>query len=82
MQVPEDVLVKKVLSTDTGKKFKAYCLKKWKSMFWANSDGDYAMLPFMLGNIDKFGLKSGNNEFFKKVKTVADNMDKIEQQFK
>lgn len=82
MKFPEDTLVKKVLSTATGEKFKKYCLNKWKSMFQPDPDGDYSMLPFILKNLGTFGLKIKDDEFFNKVKTVADNIDKIEQQFK
>jgi len=35
MQLPEDVLVKKVLSTKLGKLFKQQCMKIWTSIFKA-----------------------------------------------
>ena len=82
MKFPEDTLVKKVLDTETAKKFKEFCLKKWNGIFRPESGSDYSMLPFMLQNIDKFGLKGADAAFFEKVKTVADNMDKIESAFK
>lgn len=81
MSFNEQQLIDKVLKTDTVKKFKDYCLKKWKGLLNPAAGSDYAMLPFILGNLDKFGLK-GDDAFFGKVKALADNMDKIEPQFK
>lgn len=82
MKFPEDKLVEKVLGTETGRKFKEYCLKKWRSMFGADEGGDYAMLPFILRNIDKFGLKVADVKGFGVVRKMAENMDKIEAEFK
>lgn len=82
MKFPEDKLVEKVLGTETGRKFKEYCLKKWRSMFGADEGGDYAMLPFILRNIDKFGLKVADAKGFGVVRKMAENMDKIEAEFK
>lgn len=82
MKFPEDILIKKVLDTPTGQKFKKVCLQKWKNICIPDLAKDYKILPFMLSNIDKFGLDDGNTEFFEKVKLVSTNMDKIEQQFK
>lgn len=81
MSFNEQKLIDKVLATDTAKKFKDYCLKKWQGLLNPAAGSDYAMLPFILGNLDKFGLK-GDDAFFGKVKALADNMDKIEPQFK
>ena len=81
MQFDEQKLIDKVLATDTAKKFKEYCLKKWKGLLNPAEDSDYTMLPFILKNLEKFGLK-GDDAFLGKVKALADNMDKIESQFK
>lgn len=82
MKFPEETLVKKVLSTESGRKFKEYCVKRWRSLFGADASGDYAMLPFILKNIDKFGLKVGDAKGFGVVRKMAENMDKIEAEFK
>lgn len=81
MKFPEETLVKKALNTETGKRFKEFCLNKWKSIFNPDKTGEYAMLPFILNNIDKLGLKGGDKEFFEKVKLVSDKLNEIETKF-
>lgn len=81
MSFDEQKLIKKVLATDTAKKFMEYCLNKWKELLDPPDGSDYAMLPFILENADRLGLK-GDNAFFDSVKAIANNIDKIESKLK
>ena len=38
------------------------------------------MLPLILSNFDKFGLKN-NDKFFNKIKHIIENFDKIKSEF-
>ena len=81
MKFPEEKLIEKALSTENGKKFKKYCLQTWKSLFEPDSEEECSMLPFILNNIDKFGLNDDDREFFKSVEHVANRFEVIKTEF-
>ena len=82
MKLPEDVIVKKVLETELGKKFKAACLKKWKNIIQPE-DKTKNVIPYILKNYEKLGLKvSGDaKKMLDTVNKVLTNFGKIEKQF-
>ena len=82
MKLPEDVVVKKILNSDLGKKFKAACLKKWKNIIQPE-DKTKNVIPYILKNYEKLGLKvSGDaKKMLDTVNKVLTNFEKIEKQF-
>ena len=82
MKLPEDVVVKKILNSDLGKKFKAACLKKWKNIIQPE-DKTKNVIPYILKNYEKLGLKvSGDaKKMLDTVNKVLTNFGKIEKQF-
>ena len=82
MKLPEDVIVKKVLDSKLGKKFKAACLKKWKSIL-KPEDKTKNVIPYVLKNYEKLGLKvSGDaKKMLETVKKLSANFKKIEKEF-
>ena len=82
MKLPEDVIVKKILNSDLGKKFKAACLKKWKNIIQPE-DKIKNVIPYILKNYEKLGLKvSGDaKKMLDTVNKVLTNFEKIEKQF-
>ena len=82
MKLPEDAIVKKVLETELGKKFKAACLKKWKNIIQPE-DKTKNVIPYILKNYEKLGLKvSGDaKKMLDTVNKVLTNFGKIEKQF-
>ena len=82
MKLPEDVVVKKILNSELGKKFKAACLKKWKNIIQPE-DKTKNVIPYILKNYEKLGLKvSGDaKKMLDTVNKVLTNFGKIEKQF-
>lgn len=82
LKFPEEEVVKKVLSSDEGKKFKEFCLKRWKSIFKPD-DKKAAVVPFVLKNFEKLGLKADRKtkEFSKTIQKVDSQFTKIEKDF-
>ena len=83
MKFPEDTVVKKVLDTDMGKKFKAACLKKWSNVF-EPEDKSKKIVADILSNPKKTQLKlDGDTEkFIDMVSEIGKNFDEVKQQFK
>lgn len=83
MKFPEDKLLKAVFSSDSGKKFKEYCISRWKSIF-KPEDEKKKLLTQMLINSDKLGLKKDKNtqHFADVLKQMNDKFDQIENAFK
>ncbi len=83
MKFPEDTVVKKVLDTDMGKKFKAACLKKWSSVF-EPEDKSKKIVADIISNPKKTQLKlDGDTEkFIDMVSEIGKNFDEVKQQFK
>ena len=82
MKLPEDIVVKKILNSELGKKFKAACLKKWKNIIQPE-DKTKNVIPYILKNYEKLGLKvSGDaKKMLDTVNKVLTNFGKIEKQF-
>ena len=82
MKLPEDIVVKKILNSELGKKFKAACLKKWKNIIQPE-DKTKNVIPYILKNYEKLGLKvSGDaKKMLDTVDKVLTNFGKIEKQF-
>ena len=82
MKFPEDVVIKKILDTNTGKKFKATCLKKWSNVF-DPKDKSKKIVSDILSNPKKNGMKlDGDTEkFIDMVSKIGSNFDSIKKQF-
>jgi translation initiation factor 2 alpha subunit (eIF-2alpha) len=80
MKFNDQKLIDKVLATDSAKQFINRCLKRIKNIANPDKDSDYAVLPLILSNFDKFGLKN-NDKFFNKIKHIIENFDKIKDAF-
>lgn len=82
LKFPEDEVVKKVLSSDTGKKFKEYCLSRWSDIF-DPTDKKKVVIPFILSNFEKFGIKADGKTkaFAKTLKKVDARFDEIKKAF-
>ena len=82
MKLPEDIVAKKILNSELGKKFKAACLKKWKNIIQPE-DKTKNVIPYILKNYEKLGLKvSGDaKKMLDTVNKVLTNFGKIEKQF-
>lgn len=82
MKFPEDVVIKKILDTNTGKKFKAACLKKWSNVF-DPKDKSKKIVSDILSNPKKNGMKlDGDTEkFIDMVSKIGSNFDSIKKQF-
>jgi translation initiation factor 2 alpha subunit (eIF-2alpha) len=80
MKFNDQKLIDKVLATDSAKQFLDRCLKRITSIANPNKDSDYAVLPFILSNFNKFGIKN-NDKFFNKIKHIIENFDKIKTKF-
>ena len=76
MKFPEEDVVKKVLATEEGKKFKAFCLKRWRSIF-RPEDSKKAIIPFILKNFSSLGLKADDS-----TKQLAATIAKLDGKFK
>ena len=84
MKFDEDELIKKALDSEEGKKFKAACLKKWTSIF-KPKDETRQVIPYIMKNFEKIGLKASDSNVNKIVDTVQkmeDNFSTIEKEFK
>lgn len=75
LKFPEEEVIKKVLSTKEGKKFKSFCLNRWKSIF-RPKDKKAAILTFILKNFESIGLKADNN-----TKELTDTLSKFDEKF-
>ena len=82
MKLPEDIVVKKILNSELGKKFKAACLKKWKNIIQPE-DKTKNVIPYILKNYEKLGLKASGDakKMLDTVNKVLTNFGKIEKQF-
>ena len=82
MKFPEDIVIKKILDTNTGKKFKATCLKKWSNVF-DPKDKSKKIVADILSNPKKNGMKlDGDTEkFIDMVSKIGSNFDSIKKQF-
>lgn len=84
MKFDEDALIKKALDSKEGKKFKAACLKKWTSIF-KPKDETRQVIPYIMKNFEKIGLKASDvnvNKIVDTVQKMEDNFGTIEKQFK
>lgn len=84
MKFDEDELIKKALDSEEGKKFKAACLKKWTRIF-KPKDETRQVIPYIMKNFEKIGLKASESNVNKIVDTVhkmEDNFSIIEKEFK
>ena len=83
MKFPEETVIKKVLDTNTGKKFKEACLKKWSNVF-DPEDKSKKIVADILSNPKKTQLKLDGNtaEFIDMVSEIGKNFDEVKTQFK
>lgn len=83
MKFPEEEVINKALDSEEGKKFKKYCLDKWKSIL-RPKDERRNVISYILQNFDKLGLDANKEtkDFIGTIKKMNDNFDKIEQKFK
>ena len=83
MKFPENEVIKKVLDSDEGKKFKKYCLDTWKSILRPDDERKNVVV-YVLQNFDKLDLEASKEAkgFIGTIRKMNDNFDKIEQEFK
>ena len=81
MAFDEKKIIDKVLNTESGKKFKAQCLKIWSSIFKSEQNNSPSIISFVIANADKYKIKL-DKSVLTKIMKMADNFDKIESAFK
>lgn len=81
MAFDEQKIIDKVLNTESGKKFKAQCLKIWKSIFKTDNGNSPSIISFVIKNADRYKIKI-DKSIQTKISKMADNFDKIESAFK
>ena len=79
MKFPENEVIKKVLDSEEGKKFKKYCLDTWKSILRPD-DKRKNVVVYVLQNFDKLDLGASKEAkgFIGTIRKMNDNFDKIE----